>query len=143
MRLRGITLTLTGTEGSTPPLPFIEVEDGEAEALLKSFPEGSIIVVSDEDGAEPAEPVEPAPVAPAEPPVAQVPSDSENSPSEDDAGDTNTFAEILDAVELLDADDFVKTGDRKGKPKVDAVAAILERDVTAEEIDSALASSDT
>lgn len=51
-------------------------------------------------------------------------------------GETNT--EMADAIDLLDPlTGFVKNGARKGRPKVEAVADILGRDVTIAEIDAA------
>jgi hypothetical protein len=47
---------------------------------------------------------------------------------------------IADAIDLLDDDGFVKTGERAGRPKVKAVADVLDDpNVTAEEIDAVFA----
>lgn len=48
--------------------------------------------------------------------------------------------DVADHIELLTADDFVKTGPRTGRPKVSPLAAALGRDdLTAEEVDAAFA----
>lgn len=174
---------MTGAEGSTPPLPFIEVADEEARALFALYPK-HIILLDDEkesagsgldaelfDGlpasafiAAARQAEQPAPVihvpalthaesvvvaAPAEsvvaPPVTEsviTPPDAGGSESVGDV-DEKRIAEILEAIDLLEADDFVKTGDRAGRPKVKPVVDVLGYDVSAHEIDTAFAKSAT
>jgi hypothetical protein len=174
-RLRGNGLTLTNGREASPPAPFVEVEDREAEAL-KALYGASIIDVTDEGDGEPESSEgegseggeqDSEPEADADEGAA---GGADEGAAEGDAGDggqadegatgegegsaesatadgegegeggEDPIAEVLAAIELLDpAKDFVKTGKRKGKPEVDAVSDALGREVTAEEIDAALA----
>lgn len=123
-------MTLNGAEGASPPLPYIEVADAEAKALLQLYPRNIVVVgevaasVMQLQLAIVAAPAEPAPVV--------VP-DAVAQSTPDRA------TEISDAIDLLEGDKIVKTGPRAGKPTVEAIAEILGGPVTAEEIDAAVA----
>jgi Ca2+-binding RTX toxin-like protein len=170
MRLRGIGMTLEGAEGvKSPPHPFIEVEDGEAETLLALYPKG-VAVVGDDDSEEPDDDTTtgsegPETIDGAAGDDTLGSGDGSDTLAGGEGGDTlpgseggdtvvgatggDTLAggtggdrvehptDLVDAFELLEADDFVKTGDRKGKPSVTAIKNIVERDVSAEDIDAA------
>lgn len=137
MRVRGKGATLTSGEGSSPPLPFITVSDDEGRALIR-------LGVAEAVDGEPAEEVEPD----AEPALVQAPAgepaaDAVVEPAADQppAEADKRRAEIVEAIELLDPEaDYVKTGDRAGRPKVKSVEEILGYDVTMAEVDEALAS---
>lgn len=60
--------------------------------------------------------------------------------SESDQADegSSRIGEIKEAIDLLNEDDFVKTGHRKGLPKKNALEDILGYDATDEEIELAL-----
>lgn len=122
-------MTLNGAEGASPPLPYIEVADAEAKALLQLYPRNIVVVgeVSEEAAVVPVEPVAVAAPAEPEPPVVQA------------VAQTDRATEISDAIDLLEGDKIVKTGPRAGKPTVEAIAEILGGPVTAEEIDAAVA----
>lgn len=151
MRLRGIKITLSGPEGSSPPLPYVTVDDEEGAALIAAHPGwvSEFVEGGEPVGAGLAEPEPEADAAALVEPeaVTAAPTDSAEAPSVEGAGTPSTetveqpeaahASDLTDAFELLGADDFVKTGPRAGKPKVDAVKDIVERDVTADEIDAA------
>ncbi len=52
---------------------------------------------------------------------------------------TDRTQDIIAAIELIGEDDYVKTGDRAGRPKVAAVEAVFGSDLTADEVDAAFA----
>lgn len=115
--------TLAGEEGATPPLPYIEVDDAEGQRLI------------DLGHAEEAQPMEaePAPEAPPPPPPPPPPPASEPEPTKVDE-DRATL--IRDALDLVEADGKGEDG----KPTAKAIEEITGlADVTAEEIDAALA----
>lgn len=171
MLLRGIGMTIEGAEGAkSPPLPHIEVEDHEGAALLALYPKGLRDVTN--DGAEapeveaPAEPATPTPTevapapeadaAPAPEEPAPLVADDAAAPADAEAGDEELDAEeaarlaggthpedMTSALELIEDADLVAAGPRKGKPKVSAIAAILGREVTSEEIDAAWAAKES
>jgi hypothetical protein len=126
MKVVGKSLTLIGTEGSCPPLPYIEVSDSEGKALI------GLGYATKYVAADAPEPEAPAPAKAAKgkkaakdsaPPPPPPPADEPNKVDEDRA---QLIADALDLVE--------------GEPTVEAVADITGlTDVTAEEIDAAKA----
>lgn len=158
MRLSPKNCTLTGAEGSSPPLPFIEVDDAEGAALVAI----GVATIYGNDGqtaVEPPTPVvsDPGPDAvdiepdvtaaelgvnaepePDEPSVgAEQPAAGESSDEPAAAELTERQAAIAEVFDILEAGDLVKTGARAGKPKVSAIeAATGLADVTADEVDA-------
>lgn len=152
MLIVGKNGTVQGLNGASPPLPFIEVEDAEAQTLIDR---GYAIAYVGDDAPEIAvdpviEPVIEPVVDPVVDPVIEpiVEPVAEPAPvNEPLFGETEVAAgdaeealklEIISALDLLDEDDFVKTGERAGKPKVSAINAILGYDVTAGDVDAAI-----
>lgn len=135
MRITGAGCTLIGPEGRTPPLPFITVDAGEAESLIaQKLATPYTGEEAEEDAADPAAdtPTNPDPAA-----------DPEPEPEPDAPADEDRAAAIAEALDLMEADDLVKTGERAGKPKVSAIeAATGLADVTAEEIDAVIAANE-
>jgi hypothetical protein len=132
MRVCGKGAVLIGTEGSSPPLPYLTVDDNQGATFVRL---GIAVEVSD-DVAAPVEPVvEPVVEAPVEPvvePVVEAPVVETKEETREEA--------ISAALDLVEEDGLVKTGARAGKPKVSAIEAITGlNDVTVEEIDAALA----
>lgn len=89
----------------------------------------------------PAEPVqapettEPAPL----PPAGDAPSDAPLAPPPaSDGASPPRLQEIVQAIDLLDADDFVKSGTRKGLPKLDPLSDVLGYTPSADEIEAAM-----
>jgi len=125
--------------GRTPAGGFATVDDVQGRALVRlgyarEIPEG--------DEPVPA-PVAPAPVPPpppapaAEPVEAFAPADEQFAEAK--AVDAEREADMIEIFELLDADDFVQTGNRAGRPKVKAVEEALGYNVTMAEVDAAFA----
>lgn len=125
MRITPVHGVLRGPEGECPPVPFITVDDEEGESLIargiaRKWVEDEVVKAEEpEPVVEPI--IEPAPTIDNENPV--------GAPGED----------VIEAIELLEDDDFVKAGPRKGRPKIESIRAIVERDVTTEEVDAAFA----
>lgn len=125
MLVRGLNCHLIGTEGSCPPLPYIEVSDSEGKALI---------------GLGHAEEVTDAPAAP-EPKKpatkASKPAKDETPPPPPPAAEPNKVDE--DRAQLIaDALDLVE-----GEATAEAVADITGlADVSAEEIAAAKAAKD-
>jgi len=68
----------------------------------------------------------------------------DNDGDDDQGGGENRVEAIKAALDLLDAEaDFVKTGARAGKPKIDPLAAVLGFKPDEVEIDAALALRET
>jgi hypothetical protein len=145
MRVRGKGVVIHGAEGATPPLPYIELDDSEALALIAR----GVAVAVDELAAAPELSVAPEPVivpaaevAPVQEPEPQTEPEVVQEPAEKPQAATPRLEEIAEAIELLDDDDFVKTGARAGKPKVAPLASVLGYEVTADEVDAAFALKD-
>lgn len=90
------------------------------------------------------EPVAAPVAAPAAPATTEPTPAPEAAPAASEGeGEGKATASRLDdikaAIELLDEDDFVKTGERAGRPRVKAVEAVLGFDVTMAEVDEAFA----
>lgn len=119
-----------GPEGSSPPLPYIEVEDAHAERLIaRKLAEE----VSDEEPSveSPAAPVE-EPAKTEEPPAG---GPAEGGPASNKVEDDRETL-IRDALDLVEADGR----DEAGKPTAKAIEEITGlANVTVEEIDAALA----
>jgi hypothetical protein len=112
VKVVGKGLTLIGTEGSCPPLPYIEVTASEGKVLIAR---GYAVEYA---GAAEAEP-EPAPKK-----AAKV--EKASAPTKVDDDRTQLIADALDLIE--------------GEPTVEAVADITGlADVTADEIAAAVA----
>ena len=145
MRVRGKGVVLHGAEGATPPLPYIELDDAEALALIAK----GVAVAVDELAAAPEPSVAPEPVIVpavevqlAPEPVVQPEPEVVQEPANEPPAASARLLEIVEAIEILDDDDFVKTGARAGKPKVAPLAGVLGYEVTAEEVDAAFALKD-
>lgn len=152
MRVRGKGATLiAGEELRSPPLPFLDLDDTEALALIGigvaeevkedgsslEQPEPDHVVIdtpagdSGDSGTNPAPAVEGAPAADAVADEASVGADGGASQEPEasatgstpsaDASASERQVNIRDMFELLDANDLVKTGARAGKPKVSAI----------------------
>lgn len=161
IRVTGASAVLIGPEGRTPPLPFITVDEAEGLALIAQklathYTGTDELDVDPEAEAKAAAEAEPAPdtvTPPAEPepePEAEPEPDPETAPApnapEGGEGGTEGASRaetIREALDLMEAGDLVKNGDRAGKPKVSAMeAATGINDLTAEEIDAAVAARD-
>lgn len=138
-----VTPVLTPHDGALPP--EVEVKDGDAVAIVNDNGTAIPAVI---EGGEPVPTGEPAidlTAAPAEEVAPETPAEEVVDPEAIDADEAARLAavehpaDLMEAFELLEADDFVKTGDRTGRPKQSAIKAILDRDVTVEEIDGAWA----
>lgn len=176
MRVRGHECHLIGTEGSSPPLPYIEVSanegkaliglgvakavtgeelDAEAEAETAAAEALAAEAQALEDAAREEAEAELAALNAAEEEAARLAAEAEANANEGEGeGDdsdgeedpaaaerANTIAEALDLVEEAG---LVKTGDRKGHPTVKAIEDITGlTDVTADEIDAAVAAKDS
>ena len=146
MRVRGKGATLHGAEGRHPPqLPYIELDDAEALALIAR----GVAVSVDELAAAPEPSVAPEPaivpvveVPPVQEPEAEIEPEVVQEVGEKTEPATSRLDEIVEAIELLGEDDFVKTGPRAGKPKVAPLAGVLGFEITAEEVDAAFALKD-
>jgi hypothetical protein len=127
MKVVGKSLTLIGTEGSCPPLPYIEVSDSEGKALI-GLGYATKYVAADAPEAEPPAPAKAAKGKKAAKDAAPPPPTPE--PEKVDADAVNErMATIVEALDLVE-----------GEPTVEAVADITGlADVTAEEIDAAKA----
>jgi hypothetical protein len=133
MRLRGRGLHLIGTEGSSPPLPYIEVDEGEAEVLIRlGYAEevtGRAEKARQEGGAEGGNPT--AASAPASASAPPHGAEGGRPPVEEpkpEGGETRAET-ILHALDLVE-----------GEPTVEAIAEITGlADVTAEEVAAAVA----
>jgi outer membrane biosynthesis protein TonB len=157
VRVCGKGATLRGPEGSSPPLPFLNVTDQEGETLIRL---GIAVRVADEDVEAPAEAPKPKappkakveapapPPPPAEetppPPPPEAPVEApkvEAEPAPKAEGNAEDRAEtILHALDLVEPNGMEAEGDRKGKPTVQAIQEITGlSDVTVEEIDAAVA----
>jgi len=151
MRVRGRGTVLKCGGVKSPPAPFIELEDGEALALIglgvaervegelpaaENHPEAPAPEPEPEtDPAASAEDAEEAPAEPPAPPAGN--SDEEPANLAHDQEPTEREQTITDAFELLAGDDLVKTGERAGRPKVSAIEdATGFKDVTADEVDA-------
>ena len=124
----GDAVAVVNGDGTATPAVIV---DGEPVAT------GEATIVLDPEATPPAPAAEDAPAAPA-------PAPAEESEAIDAAEASRLAggehpADLVEAFDLLEDDDLVKTGDRAGRPKVDAIKAILDRDVTATEIDAAWA----
>ena len=145
MRVRGKGVVLHGAEGNSPPLPYIELEDAEALALIAK----GVAVAVGELAAAPAPSAAPEPVivpavevAPVQEPEPKSEPEVVQEPANEPPAASARLLEIVEAIEILDDDDFVKTGARAGKPKVASLAGVLGYEVTAEEVDAAFALKD-
>jgi hypothetical protein len=120
--VRGHHCHLIGTEGSSPPLPHIEVSNEEGAALV------ALGLAKEVDGQKVKAKGKPAPEkTPEKTPEPEKKPEGEGEPQHDRA---DTIAEALDLVE--------------GEPTVEAVADITGlADVTAEEIAAAVAAKDS
>jgi hypothetical protein len=129
MRLIPTEGVLCGPEGDCPPAPYLEIEDEEAANLIArglavEYQEEALSAVVEQA------PEQPAPGSNTAILMAAVAS----------ADAAHRAQDIEDAVDLLEAGHFETKGPRAGKPKVQAVAeAAGIPDVTAEEIDAAIA----
>lgn len=149
IRVTGAGSVLIGPEGRTPPLPFITVDANEGRALIR-LGNAKEYVGEGEGEAPAAPPALPAPPAwlpkvtpPAPEPEKVSESTDEGTGAGEEEGGEGRAETIAEALDLVEADGLVKTGDRKGKPKVSAIEAITGlTDVTAEEIDAAIAAKD-
>lgn len=157
IRICGTGCVLIGPEGRTPPLRFITVDADEGRALIAQAlaaevagegeapePEGTDTDTDTDTG------------------TGGNADEGEDSDTDTDANtgggdDVNaggapeeggaegaTRADLItEALDLMEAGDLVKTGERAGKPKVDAMAAATGlADITADEIDAAIAAKD-
>lgn len=149
MRVRGKGATLVTAEGETPPLPYIEV-DAEAgrDLIARGVAEDVDGLAVDEEIVESVSPPKdtfdgqpPAPAGepPAQGPEAQIEPEAAEEAGEKTVPTPSRIEEIAEAIELLDEEDFVKTGPRAGKPKAAPLAGVLGFEVTAEEVDAAFA----
>lgn len=148
MRVRGKGATLHGAEGASPPLPYIEVGDEEAAHLIRigvatSAEDEPVVQEPAQEPPATTEPetvAEPEPVA-TEPEAVVQPEPAVTDPEPEVVVDPAAarLADIAEAIELLDTEDFVKTGPRAGKPKVKPLEDVLGVDLTAEEVDAAFA----
>jgi outer membrane biosynthesis protein TonB len=147
VRITARDCVLIGEAGHCPPLPYLEVSDDEAQALI-----GLKLAAEYEGQDEPAAPPPPPPAktkkaeTPPPPPPPPPPPDTPPPPpppangteeghQADDRAET-----ILHALDLVETDGLETEGDRQGKPTVAAIEAITGlADVTVEEIDAALA----
>jgi hypothetical protein len=139
VKVVGKGLTLIGTDGSCPPLPYIEVSPSEGKVLIAR---GYAVEYAGPAEAEPEPAAAPAPRGRGgkkadetpPPPPPPPPSDEEAKAAEERA---HNIAGALDLVEEVHLE---TEGERVGKPTVAAIADITGiADVTAEEIDAALA----
>lgn len=141
MRVRGKGAIITGAEGRSPPLPYIEVDDNEAKALIglgvaeRVEPDEAVAAETPEP--EVVETPEPEPVEVDE--VVQEPdeeSPAATDPTEADPDEARK-ADLNEAFELLGDEDFVKTGARAGRPKIASLeAATGFSDLTVDEVDA-------
>lgn len=127
MKVTGNACHIIGTEGSSPPLPYVEVSDTEGRVLIGL---GHAVEVTDVDDAP-----EPAPKKKAEskaPPASKEPETPPPPAAEPNKVDEDRATLIADALDLVEGD-----------PTVEAVADITGlADVTAEEIAAAVAAKD-
>ena len=145
MRVRGRGAVLHGAEGATPPLPYIELDDEEALALIaRGVAEAVDELVAAPEPSTASEPVivPVVEVAPVQEPEPQTEPEVVQEPADETPAATPRLEEIAEAIDILDDDDFVKTGVRAGKPKVASLAGVLGYEVTAEEVDAAFALKD-
>jgi hypothetical protein len=127
VRVTGNKCTLIGNEGSSPPLPHIEVSASEGKALIGL---GHAIEVKGGASADPEPKADSAPATKAE---------AKAKALADDRAQL-----IADALHLVEPEGLETEGEREGKPTVAAIEAITDlSDVTAEEIDVALAAHET
>lgn len=144
MRVRGEKCVLDGGEGKkSPPLPFVDLPEDEALALIASGAAKAYF----EAGEEVTEEVTPEPVvepAVVQEPAIEPPAATEEPVVEEPVVDTvDRQATLIEHFELLSDEDFVKTGPRAGKPKVDVLKESTGfADLTAEEVDAAFALKD-
>jgi hypothetical protein len=157
---------LIGPEGRTPPLPFITVDADEGRALIAQklaaevtggdeaadAAEAAAREAAEREAAEAAEreareaaereAAEAAAREAAERAAAAGPNVSGDG--EGKGLDLERASTIAEALDLVEADGLVKTGDRKGRPKVEAIEEITGlADVTAAEIDAAIAAKES
>lgn len=132
MKVRGRDCRLIGTEGSSPPLPYIEVSDSEGAALIGR---GHAEEVIGED-AEPAKaPEKPKKAAKSEPEPKPEPEVAKGAPADPERVQT-----IVEGLDLVEPEHLEAEGDRAGKPKPEAIAEITGlADVTHAEVDAAVA----
>lgn len=162
IRVRGTGCVLIGPEGRTPPLPFITVDEGEGNALIAQKlaalytgeePEAEA-PAEDEVTEEVAEEVTEEVTENAEEVVEEVTDEvTENDTDTGGEGDDENGGDdpaverantIMEALDLVEEAGLVKSGDRKGKPTVKAIEEITGlEDVTADEIDAAIAAKDS
>lgn len=162
MKVRGNGCVIVGLEGRTPPLPHITVSASEGRALIAQ--NLAVEVDADDAGAEvpgpeqqPEPTPEPAPEPTPEPqpeptpepePEPQPEPQPEPEAAPEPTPESTAIAEdratlIGDALDLVEGDGLVKSGERTGKPKVAAIEDITGlSDVTTQEIDAAIAAKD-
>lgn len=138
MKVVGKGLTLIGGEGSCPPLPYIEVSEDEGKALIGighaveyAGPEAEAEKSPSKSEAKAADK---AAKAEAEAAEAEAKAKAKAALAEDRA------QLIAEAIHLVEPEGLGEDG----KPTVDSIQAITDlTDVTADEIDAALAAHDT
>jgi hypothetical protein len=131
-----------------PPEPFLEVDEDEGNYLIrlgvaKVYVEGQEANVAKvtvfEAGDRPVEQASVGAEGAASGEEASAAA-SEATSDREDGEQAERLKDVAEHIELLEPDDFVKTGDRAGKPKVAAlVEATGFADLTAEEVDAAFA----
>lgn len=127
--------------------------DAEAEAAALAAAEAEAAEAAAEDALREEAEAELAALNAAEAEAARVAAEAEANANTGEGGDTNpgegdAAAErattISDALDLVEEAGLVKTGERAGKPKVSAIEDITGlKDVTADEIDAAIAAKDS
>lgn len=149
VRVAGKNCVLDAGGGQkSPPLPFIEVDEETARALVGT----GVARLVGEDDARAAEwaaaETEASEAAQAElaASVTEPELDADDAQADEapgDASDIDRRQAIVDAFDLLEPEHFVKTGARKGFPKLNAMEDITEiRDLTVAEIDELFAARD-
>lgn len=131
VEVEGDVISELAALGESTPKPFaLPIEP----VAVVGIADGDQVGIVDDDAIVPAV-VDGAESAPT--------GDPEITPEPEDGGNESATREqaIADAIDLLGDNDFVMTGLRKGKPKVDAVNDIVgdDADVTAGEIDAVFA----
>jgi hypothetical protein len=147
MRITPTHGVLHGPEGICPPLPYLVVDDNEGLLLIERglvnefIEQGELHLPPEHDTADGAGN---HPEVVAETPsvgVAEAGSGGAATAvtSEPVLPANERLHEIAEHIHLLEPDDYVKTGARAGKPKLDVLKAVLGYDITSDEVDQALA----
>jgi hypothetical protein len=166
MRVVPVSGRIKGPEGWCPPAPFITVDDAEGRKLINAKiaapfegevvepAEGGVVsfdlldVLSESDEFRPwfdayfDRRLAAIPVVADKPRrgrrAAETPP-ADTPPADPAPADAERAQHIADALDLIDDEHLEAEGDRAGKPKLAAIAEITGFDVTAEEVEAALA----